>query len=68
MATSLIVTFGVCPGQMPWRLLLAGRTHNPPVVGSSPTRPTVIKGQLTSAFSTLGDPIGGLAAAAWLQF
>jgi hypothetical protein len=31
-----------CPGQRVQRRLLAGWTHNPPVVGSIPTRPTKV--------------------------
>jgi hypothetical protein len=36
----MIASVRVCPGQKPWQGLLAGWTHNPSVVGSSPTRPT----------------------------
>jgi len=40
MAVVKIDNAHVCPGQMPYTGSLAAWTHNPPVVGSSPTRPT----------------------------
>ena len=36
----VITRLTVCPAETVWTSQLAGRTHNPPVVGSSPTRPT----------------------------
>jgi hypothetical protein len=36
----MIESSAMCAGQLQCRLLFAVWTHNPPVVGSSPTRPT----------------------------
>ena len=45
----MIESARLCPGQPPYRTLLAGWTHNPSVVGSSPTRPTPQKSLATCA-------------------
>jgi len=38
-AASMIAPTAVCPVQIRWSSQWASWTHNPPVVGSSPTRP-----------------------------
>ena len=53
----------VSPGQTIWRGLLAGWTHNPSVVGSSPTRPTLQNRKLAPGRVIVGGGGAGPADA-----
>jgi hypothetical protein len=60
MTHAKIAPGGVCASQMHQRGLLAAWTHNPPVVGSSPTRPTTSElGLFVSWRACGGSGMGG---------